>query len=96
MTNILRRLLALGCKIQLKCNSEKSATVEILTPSAIKYSDDWLITASDLVHAYLRQIKQHGDVSHDDVSQFIDSGCRFIDELSDDEWLVNYNIVRIN
>jgi len=94
--NILRRLLRLGCKIQLKCNCEKSSTVEISTPAHIKYSECWLITASDLVHAYLRQIKKTGDVSHDDVAKFIDGGSKFIDELSDDEWLVNYNIVSVN
>lgn len=96
MNNILRRLLAIGCKVQLKCNSASSSTVEIITPDSVKYSDSWLITASDLLHAYLRQIKPHGDVSHFDVKLFIDSGGRFIDELSDDEWLVNYSIVRIN
>jgi len=96
MKSLLRRLFDRGDKVALLYQDDKTVHVEIITISSKEIPDEWLKKSVRVLTASIRQIKEYDEVSSEEIKAFFDSGKKLIEEMTDDEWLINYNMVEIN
>lgn len=92
MNSLLRRLWKRGYKISLSYASGKPEVI-ILTDD--KLSDLWLYEAAPILSRQLSQIKAFGHICSNDVDKFFFSNGILFEEMSDDQWLVNYKMVGV-
>jgi len=94
--SLLRRLVERGDKVSLVDVDSITVSIQILTASKMDIPEDWLNKAAKIITQQARQIKENGEISHEEIKSFFDRGGKLIEELSDDEWLTQYNMVSIN
>lgn len=94
MESLLRRLTYQGLKVSLISVDNTSSYINIDTDK--KLPDLWLMKAAPVLTPQLRQIKEYGGVSCDDVNSFFECGGKLFEEMSDDEWAVKFKMVEIN